>query len=109
MAKGPRIRPKVPVPAYLALWRKSKGLTQEELADILGTTKSNISRWENDKRAPDNGVMGAYAEALKVPITSLYRPPDQKLLDDALHGAPDDVRKQVMDMAEFLMQRPGKK
>ena len=30
--------------------RNSKGITQAELADALGTTKATISRYESDKR-----------------------------------------------------------
>ena len=31
--------------------RKQKGLTQEELANKIGTTKLTISNWENEKHA----------------------------------------------------------
>lgn len=110
MPKGPRIRPKKPQPVYLALWRESKKLTQEQLAERLGTTKGSISRWENDERVPSIAVAAAIAEALGIPIGALYRKPTEKTLDDVVHGAPDEIRNHIMDMAEFLMDKHnGKK
>lgn len=35
-----------PKPHYLRQWRKKRGMTQEALADALGTTKSQISELE---------------------------------------------------------------
>ncbi len=45
--------------------RKQAGLTQEELAEMLHTKKSNISRLENaySKSSPKLSTIEAYAEA----------------------------------------------
>lgn len=32
--------------------RKSKGLTQAELGELIGQTQACISKWENDERTP---------------------------------------------------------
>jgi transcriptional regulator with XRE-family HTH domain len=34
----------------LTAWRKAKGLTQEELGNLLGVTKPCISQWESNTR-----------------------------------------------------------
>jgi transcriptional regulator with XRE-family HTH domain len=34
----------------LSKFRESKGLTQEQVANLLGTTKATVSRWESEKR-----------------------------------------------------------
>jgi transcriptional regulator with XRE-family HTH domain len=38
--------------AKLKSLREDKFLTQEELAELVGTTPLTISRWENGKRKP---------------------------------------------------------
>lgn len=40
-------------PEDLIAWRKARGLTQEQLADLLGITKSGICKWEvGDRKIP---------------------------------------------------------
>lgn len=36
----------------LAEWRKSKGLSQTALADMIGKTQKTISQWETGKTEP---------------------------------------------------------
>ena len=51
--------------------RKSRGLSQDELAAILGTTKQVISRYENHQRVPRLSVVADYAQKLGVPLSML--------------------------------------
>ena len=52
-------------PAYqLANLRIQAGLTQEELAALVGTHQSSIARFESGKRAPSWDLMQRVAEAL---------------------------------------------
>ena len=37
----------------LAYLRKRKGITQQKLAEIVGTSYQNISKWENGITMPD--------------------------------------------------------
>lgn len=39
--------------SFLKELRKEKGLTQEQLSEILGVTNRSISRWENGVNMPD--------------------------------------------------------
>lgn len=36
--------------------RKRKGLTQQQLADILETSKASVSNWERGKHSPDGAA-----------------------------------------------------
>ena len=48
--------------------RKEKGLSQEELANILGTSKQVISRYETNQRAPKITLAKEYADKLGVSL-----------------------------------------
>lgn len=49
---------------YLRAWREHKELTQEELADLVGTTKAVISLLENEKRPLSSKWLRKFADAL---------------------------------------------
>ena len=51
--------------------RKQRGLSQDELAALLGTTKQVISRYENNQRVPRLSVVSDYARKLGVPLRAL--------------------------------------
>ena len=51
--------------------RKERGLSQDELASVLGTTKQVISRYETKQRVPRLSVVADYAEKLGVPLALL--------------------------------------
>ena len=51
--------------------RMERGLSQDKLAALLGTTKQVISRYETNQRVPQLTVVEAFARNLNVPITVL--------------------------------------
>ena len=51
--------------------RKHKGLTQTQLAEILGVSDKSISRWENDKTMPDISMYEPLCEILDIQISEL--------------------------------------
>ena len=48
--------------------RKSNGLTQAELAELLGLSEMTIRRWEANKRSPRMEEINELAKVLKTPI-----------------------------------------
>lgn len=52
--------------------RKAAGFTQEELADMCGTHKQNISRYETSKRDPQLDTAAVIAKVLGVSLEYLY-------------------------------------
>lgn len=56
--------------------RREKGLTQEQLADLVGVTHQAVSKWERAEVLPDMSKMGDIAKAVDTPaeefIETLY-------------------------------------
>nr|WP_160003002.1 XRE family transcriptional regulator [Moraxella osloensis] len=55
-------------PERLIEIRAVNGLTQEELANILGKSKGTISKWENGNANPDIQSIAKLADSFKMPI-----------------------------------------
>ena len=51
--------------------RKSKGLSQEELAVKLNVVRQTISKWEQGLAVPDAGMLISLSEALDTPVSVL--------------------------------------
>jgi transcriptional regulator with XRE-family HTH domain len=49
--------------------RKKQGLTQQELADKIGVSQKDVSRWENGKREPSITTLNKIADALDLNIS----------------------------------------
>jgi transcriptional regulator with XRE-family HTH domain len=54
-------------------WREKRGLTQEEIAGLLGISASHLSRLENEERAVRPVVKVRVARALGAKVTDLFR------------------------------------
>ncbi len=51
--------------------RKSKGLSQEELAIKLNVVRQTISKWEQGLSVPDSDMLISMSEALETPVSIL--------------------------------------
>ncbi len=51
--------------------RKSKGLSQEELAVKLNVVRQTISKWEQGLSVPDSSMLIALSEALDTPVKDI--------------------------------------
>jgi transcriptional regulator with XRE-family HTH domain len=54
--------------------RLARNMTQRELAERLGTSPANVSRWETGAAMPGLDRLGALCEALDVPAEYFTRP-----------------------------------
>lgn len=57
--------------AFIALNRKKKGYTQEQLAEKLGVTNKTISRWENGHYMPDLSLLEPLSKELDITLNEL--------------------------------------
>jgi len=71
--------------------RIERGLTQDKLAEILGTSKQVVSRYEKGQRNPKLLTVEAYAKKLNMPLSSFVSEEatdyshEHKVLIDELH------------------------
>lgn len=74
--------------------RKSKGLSQEELAVKLNVVRQTISKWERGLSVPDSDMLISISEALETPVSTL-------LGDTVAEAKPDDL-KAIAEKLEII-------
>ena len=57
--------------AFLQQLRKSKGLTQKELAEQIGVSDKTISKWENGNSFPDTSMLLPLCNVLDITVNEL--------------------------------------
>ena len=61
----------VKIGKFIAVLRKEKGMTQEQLGAKLGVTNKTVSRWENGNYMPDVEMLSLLSNELDVSINEL--------------------------------------
>lgn len=74
--------------------RKSKGLSQEELAVKLNVVRQTVSKWENGLSVPDADMLIALSQVLDTPVSTL--------LGQALAPAESDDLKAISEKLEVI-------
>ncbi len=64
----------------IALLRKEKGFTGEQLSEILGVSPQAVSKWENGRCLPETAVLPLLAKELGCSIDSLLMPKELLVL-----------------------------
>ena len=65
--------------------RKNKGLTQRQLADLIGAKHNSISNWEKDQNKPDPDTIELLCGVLDITPNWLLKSFDKKLLSDLVN------------------------
>ena len=52
-------------------FRKSKGLSQQELAVKLNVVRQTVSKWEQGRSVPDSDMLISLSEMLEIPVSTL--------------------------------------
>ena len=58
---------------FIAMRRNYMKLTQEEMAEKIGVSKSAIAKWETDGGLPDRDNLKKLAEIINVSVDELHR------------------------------------
>ena len=70
--------------------RKSRRMTQEDLARAIGQSASSITMYETGRRSPDYETLEALADVFNVPLTSIIG--DDSPVQSPVPAASDDIR-----------------
>ena len=65
--------------------RKSKGLSQQELAVKLNVVRQTVSKWEQGLSVPDSDMLISLSEALETPVSTM-------LGESAIEPEADDLK-----------------
>jgi putative transcriptional regulator len=74
--------------------RKSKGLSQEELAIKLNVVRQTISKWEQGLSVPDSDILISISEVLETPVSTL--------LGETINEAKADDLKVISEKLEII-------
>ncbi len=118
-----KVQPSTPFGQRLTQLRSARGLTQVQLAQIIGSTQRAISRYETVAEFPPTPVLVDIAKALKVSADELLglKPPAKtKLQEDAetrrlrkqfqqFMALPERDRRAVIRLINSLSARPARR
>jgi len=76
--------------------RKKKGLSQEQLADILGVSSQAVSKWENDISCPDISLLPQIADYFNITIDELLRGGNRTEVQLVEANQRKDINKMVL-------------
>ena len=77
--------------------RKTKGLSQEELAVRLNVVRQTVSKWERGLSVPDSEMLISLSETLETPVSVL-------LGETVTEDAPDDLKTLSEKLEDINLQ-----
>lgn len=110
---------KVNIASKIKLMRRSRGMSQRELAEAIDQSPSSITMYETGRRNPEVSVLEAMADAFNVPLVSFFMDRDitadeikliqkikkraglETLIDRCIRMSPEDFDL-MMTMADRL-------
>ena len=78
----------------IAMFRKEKGLKQEELADLVNLSPQAISKWENNQTCPDISLLPELARIIGVTVDELLSGKQEP----TVQVLPTEERKDIKDL-----------
>lgn len=92
---------------FIAVRRKYMMLTQEELAEKVGVSKSAVAKWETNGGLPDRDNLKRLAKVINVSVDDLYRiiEHSDRIKDTGINITPDVIA--VLESYGYKVLRPG--
>lgn len=85
-----------PARVFLKEWLDYRGLTAEQLAGRLDTSKSVVSKLMNGRQRYNQDWLEAIAYALDCEVPELYRPPNAPTANELLAQMSPEARETAM-------------
>lgn len=94
---------------FIREWRKHRGITQEQLAERIGTTKATISRIENGLQPYTQDFLDLCAEALMTEPGNLVvrNPRDPEGIWSLWDKAKPGERRQLVEVGKVIVGGTG--
>lgn len=87
--------------------RKRKGLTQEQLGNILGVSNKTISRWENGNYMPDLSLLIPLSETLGISLNELLN--GKYITEDKIMEATEKSLKNTINYSKNMLVQEKRK
>jgi transcriptional regulator with XRE-family HTH domain len=93
---------------FIKDWRKSRGMTQVQLAEAMGVSRPYVTLVEIGKRRWDQPFLLAAAKALDCSIVDLLvrRPGDRESIDALLATVGEDERARIEVVVRAMLTPP---
>ncbi len=86
---------KITLGSFIAALRKEKGMTQRQLAEILGVSDKTVSHWEREESSPDISLLPIIASLFEITVDELLAG-EKKQADTATDTPPEEVVTQAV-------------
>ena len=87
--------------------RKDKGMTQLELAEIMGVTDKAVSKWERDLSCPDINSIPKLAEILEISVDDLMQGKTETKEQDTKEKKENINRNKVDEIVDTELKGTG--
>lgn len=93
----------------IRIMRKSRGMTQKDLADSIGQWPSSITMYENGQRQPDYETLEAIADTFNVPMSAFFPSNETSMEVYNSHFGPagqnDDIRLLIRGLSKLTPEQ----
>jgi len=88
----------------VAKYRKRKGLSQYDLAQLTGISRTMISHYEREGMFPPANRLQALADSLEIPVYKLFKQPE---IEQAPESEPSDIDPRSVKKLRDILSLPA--
>lgn len=84
-------------------YRKLKGMTQEELAKVIGVSRATLANYERGNREPSFDTIEKFVTTLNIPSTVYFKNIDTS--EDVLWAFKNSILNEVITLAKGMREK----